>query len=205
MCLPFQVHRSRDGIMSLSAAGVKVVVVHYDQLPRHEALQWHQAAAVEWGLEKVAEFGADLVYRIPPVDSMHRLAVGLVAPDRLPIAASIKIGLLVRGMDGLVRVSPGLSQRERVIVEWREQSTGQTLIDEGALEWTPATGAKQTTPVGVSIHTPSLPGRYLLTLQIPALQSVEMPYGPYTVYVILTEPNTSNMIAKAEAVFSLEP
>ena len=38
-----------------------------------------------------------------------------------------------------------------------------------------------------------------------ALQSVEMPYGPYTVYLILTEPNTSNVIAKAEALFSLEP
>ena len=38
-----------------------------------------------------------------------------------------------------------------------------------------------------------------------ALHSVEMPYGPYSVYLILTEPNTSNVIAKAEALFSLEP
>ena len=57
---------SREGIMSLSTVGVKVVVVHYDQLPLHEALQWHQAAVADWGLEKVAEFGADVVYRIPP-------------------------------------------------------------------------------------------------------------------------------------------
>jgi hypothetical protein len=71
--------------MSLSAAAVKVVVVHYDQLPRHEALQWHQAAAVELGLEKVAEFGADIVYRIPPVDSAHELAVELVTPVGFPV------------------------------------------------------------------------------------------------------------------------
>jgi hypothetical protein len=38
-----------------------------------------------------------------------------------------------------------------------------------------------------------------------ALQSAEMPYGPYTVYLLLTEPNTSNVIAKAKALFSLEP
>jgi hypothetical protein len=38
-----------------------------------------------------------------------------------------------------------------------------------------------------------------------ALQSAEMPYGPYTVYLILTEPNSSDVIAKAEVLFSLEP
>ena len=48
-----------------------MVVVHYDQLPLREALQWHQAAVAEWGLEKVAEFGADVVYRIPPAESTH--------------------------------------------------------------------------------------------------------------------------------------
>jgi len=136
-----------------------------------EAMQWHQAAVLELGLEKVAEFGADLVYRIPPVDSTHELAVKLVIPDRLPIAASIRVGLLVRRMDDLVRISPRLSQRERVIVEWIEQSTGQTLIEEGSLEWSPASEAKQTTPMGVYVHTPF--SRGVICLRFRSLPSTE--------------------------------
>jgi hypothetical protein len=38
-----------------------------------------------------------------------------------------------------------------------------------------------------------------------ALQFADMAYGPYTVYVLLTEPKTSDVIATAEALFSLEP
>jgi hypothetical protein len=38
-----------------------------------------------------------------------------------------------------------------------------------------------------------------------SLQSPEMPYGAYTMHVVLTEPNSSNVMARAQAVFSLEP
>src|SRR5919106_3712485 len=105
--------------------------------------------------------------KIPAGDSTHELEVKLLTPDRLPTAASIRVGLLVRGMDDRMWLSPRLSQKAQVIVEWIEQSTGQTHIEEESLEWPLASGAEQSTPMGVSVHTPFLPGRYLLTLQIP--------------------------------------
>jgi len=190
---------TREGVMSLSAVGVKAVVVHYDQLPLHEALQWH-LAAVELGLEQVAEFGSDLVYRTPASDSTHELELKLLTPDRLPISASIRVGLLVRGIHDRMWLSPRLSQRERVIVEWIEQSTGQTLIEEGSLEWPLASGAKPTTPMGVSVHTPFTQGRYLLTLQIPAFdrktapQSIELASNPFP-----TSANAPQMVSAAYA------
>jgi hypothetical protein len=49
-------------------------------------------------------------------------------------------------------------------------------------------------------------GQWSGRLAVPiVLQSVEMPYEPYAVYLILTDPNTSKVVTKAEALFSLEP
>jgi len=55
---------SRKAVEFLSAIGVKGLVLHTDRLQPYEVLQWRQAKLAEMGLEKVAEFGSDIVYKI---------------------------------------------------------------------------------------------------------------------------------------------
>jgi hypothetical protein len=172
-------------------------VVHYDELPFYEALQWHQAA-VALGLEQVASFGADLVYSVPFVDSTHEPEIKLLIPDRLPIASTIRVGLLIHGSDDRLWTSPRSSHREPVIVEWVEQSTGQTLIEEKSLEWTLPSDAMRTKPVGVSVETPPSPGRYLLTLRIPAFDRETAPHSvELTRDSFMTSANAPQMLSAA--------
>jgi hypothetical protein len=150
------------------------------------------------GLEQVAEFGSDLVYRIPSVNSTDDLEVKLLTADRLPSAASIRVGLLVHGLDDRMWTSLRSSQNARVIVEWTEQATGWTLIEEKSLEWPPASRAMRAKLVGVSVDTPASPGHYMLTLRIPAFDRKTAPRSvELTRDVFVTSANAPQMLSAA--------
>ena len=162
---------SREGVAFLSAIGVRWVLVHFDQLPPHEAQQWRQAPLEDWGVERVVELGSDIVYRIPPVDTTDELRVEFAAPERLPINTRVRLGLPARSVDHRMWRSPEPAGRIRTRVEWVEQGTGKSLSAREPLEIPLAIGAGQVIPLGLSVQTPALPGHYLLTVQLPAVGS----------------------------------
>jgi hypothetical protein len=180
----FQALPSRTAVESLSAMGVKAMVVHLDRLQRHAARQWRQAQLAELGLEQVAEFGADIVYRILPVDSTPVLHGELAVPDQLPPGARMRLRLSIQGKDHRLWASPRPPGRVSAVVQWVERRTGKTVIDRETLELPIVIGAGQAVVVGLPIRIPSVPGRYLLEVHVPSLdlktppQSVELTPAP---------------------------
>jgi hypothetical protein len=180
----FQALPSRQAVESLSAMGVKAMVVHLGRLQRHVALQWRQAQLAELGLEQVAAFGTDIVYRILPVDSTHVLHGELAVPDQLPTGARMRLGLSVQGKDHRLWASPRPPGRVSAVVQWVELRTGKTIIDRGALELPSVIEAGQALFVGLPVRIPVVPGRYLLEVYVPSLalqtppQRVELTRAP---------------------------
>jgi hypothetical protein len=167
---------TREGIAFLSAIGVKWVVVHFDQLQPHETLQWHQAPLEDWGVEKVAEFGPDIVYRIPLVDVTDELRIELAAPNRLPIKTRVRLGLLARSVVHRMWTSPEPPGRVSAIVDWVQQGTGKRIVARESFEMPLAIRAEQVIPLGLPVRTPASPGHYLLTVQVPVLGTKTPPW-----------------------------
>jgi hypothetical protein len=166
---------TREGIASLSAIGVKWMIVHFDQLSPHEVLRWRQAPLGDWGVEKVAEFGFDAVYRIPLVDLTDDFGVELSAPLRLPVKTRVRLGLLARSVDHRVWTSRTALGRLDAIVDWVDQGTGKSTIARESFEMPLAIGGERVTPLDLPVQTPALPGHYLLTVQLPAFHRKTAP------------------------------
>jgi hypothetical protein len=167
---------TRKGITFLSAMGVKWMVVHFDQLHPLEALQWPHALLEDWRVEKIVEFGPDIVYRIPPVDVTDELRIELAAPNWSPIKTRVRLELLARSVDHRVWTSPEPTGRARAIVEWVEQATGKRIVSGESLEIPIAIEAEQISPLELLVQTPALPGRYVLTVQLPAFGTMTSPW-----------------------------
>lgn len=193
---------SRKAVESLSAIGVTGLVLHTGMLPPDEALQWRRLDLTKVGLEKVAEFGSDVVYKIPSVESTHQLHLAFAVPDRLPVGARVRLGLLAKGMGHGPWTHPRPLGRTSAIVEWEEQRTGRTSIQKKKLELPLVIGAEEVSPMGLSVLTPSSPGLYTLRLHFPAFdisiapKVVEVKTGPF-----LTSFNSPRLLS---AAYSLE-
>jgi hypothetical protein len=59
----------------------------------------------------------------------------------------------------------------RAIVEWEEQGTGRISVQEDKLVLPIVAGVEESSPIGLSVRTPSSPGRYLLRLHFPSHNS----------------------------------
>lgn len=152
----------------LSAIGVRGIVVHTGMLPSHEAVRWRGQGLAEMGLEKVAEFASDIVYKIPTIDTGHRLQLEPAIPDRLPAGAEIRLGVLARGIGSRPWSHPHPLGQFQVRVDWEESQIGLTFSQTTRLLFPLMIPAEQVSPVGISVRTPSSAGRYLLRLYFSA-------------------------------------
>jgi hypothetical protein len=84
---------SREAADLLSAIGVKTVIVHTDQLAPSETSRWQHAYLAEIGLEEIARFGSDVVYRLLPGEVTPPLRFGLVLPDQLPFGEMMQLAV----------------------------------------------------------------------------------------------------------------
>lgn len=169
---------SRKTVEFLGAIGVKGLIVHTGLLPPNEALQWRRLDLAKAGLEKVAEFGSDVVYKIPPVESTHQLPLlELAVPDRLPVGTTVRLGLLAKGMGYRPWVHPQPLGQTKAIVEWEERRTGRISIQKAKLVLPLAIGAEEVLPMSLSVRTPSSLGRYLLRVHLPAFDISLAPAG----------------------------
>ena len=158
---------SQPVIHSLSAVGVKWIVVHTDRLNPHEVLSWGTKRFVDAGLEVVAEFGSDVVYKVPPVHSTAELQLKLAVPDRLPAAKQLRLGLLAAGKDGEFWTHQPPLGNTSARIEWQELSTGKTSLGEQRVQLPLLIKAGDLEQIGVEVRTPSSPGEYLLRVHLP--------------------------------------
>jgi hypothetical protein len=168
---------SRKGAELLSGVGVKGLVVHSDQLEPQEAARWQSANLADIGLEEVARFGADVVYKLTPVQATHQLHVELAIPDQLPTGemvqlprkAMIRLRLLARSGSHSSWVHPSPFGRIPARIEWKEQHTGERIIQQSHLELPLAIRAEEMRSTALPVKAPASPGSYTIGVTLPSL------------------------------------
>lgn len=193
---------SRGALESLSAIGGKWVVVHTDQLQPHEAQQWRQANLAETGLEKVAAFGSDVVYKLPALEVTHQMHLEFLVPANLPVKANPTLRLLAKGIGPHPWTHPRPLGRTKSIVEWKETSSARTSRHEEELELPLVIRADDIFQMGIPVRTPPSPGHYLLTLRLP---SFDINTGPKLIELRTDPfPTSRNSSQLLKAAYELE-
>jgi hypothetical protein len=169
---------SRRAAEFLSAVGVKGLVLHSDQLAPHEALRWQHADLAEIGLEEVARFGADVVYKFSPiVQRTSDLHVEFAVPNQLPNGemiqlpqeAMLSLRLHAQSQGHPLWIHPPPLGRTPAVLEWKEQHSGKMLTQKQTLELPFAIRAAEGWSTSLAVQTPPSQGRYALRLRLPAL------------------------------------
>jgi hypothetical protein len=168
---------SRESVEFLSSIGVKALILHTDQLEPSETSRWQQVNLPELGMEEIARFGADVVYRLSPSEATPQFHLGLALPDQLPTGEMIQLptGVTMRlGLQAEDRahrrwVHPSLLGRKQVQIRWEEVETRKGFIQRETLEFPLASRTEEVWSTGLPIRTPSSPGRYRLSLDVPTL------------------------------------
>jgi hypothetical protein len=161
----------------LRAIGVKGLVLHTDQLGPHEPSRWQLANLAEIGLEEVARFDSDVVYKFSPVEQTNQLHVEFAVPDQpatremiqLPPRATLSLRLLAQSKGHPLWTHPSPLGRTPALLEWKEQRSGKTLTQEQSLELPLAIRAAEVWSTTLAVRTPPSPGRYTLRLLLPTL------------------------------------
>jgi hypothetical protein len=168
---------SRESAELLSSIGVKAVIVHTDQLEPSETSRWQYPNLAEMGMQEVARFGSDVVYKLLPGEATPPLHLGFVLPDQLPTGemiqlpagAIMRLGLRTESGSHRRWVHPSLLGRKQARIRWEEVETGKSLIQREILESPRALQAEEVWSIGLPIRIPPSPGRYRLSLDVPTL------------------------------------
>lgn len=157
----------------LKALGVKLVVVHTDKLRADERSCWSPETR-RAGLEMVQAFGPDVVYRVASGAGTSGLQLEIPAPDWLPPAVRVTVGLSLHGAPGRSWRHPEPHELSpltlsTVHIEWQRpgavpiRRTAKVLLPLVILPDEPAV-------VPLSIETPPIPGGYTLRASIPSVK-----------------------------------
>jgi hypothetical protein len=168
---------SRKAAELLSAVGVKGLVLHTDQLEPQEAARWRDADLAEIGLEEVARFDADVVYKLSPVHTTHQLHVELAIPDQLPTGemaqlprkALLRLRLLARSGEHSLWVHPPPYGRIPARIEWKKQHTGERTLQQSHLELPLAIRTEEILSTTLPVKAPASPGSYTIGVTLPSL------------------------------------
>jgi hypothetical protein len=167
---------SRQAIELLRAIGVKGLLLHTDRLEPHDASRWQHAQLAELGLEEMARFGADVVYTLNPLETTPQLYVELAVPNqlpsgetiRLPQRASLALRLLAEPLSHRFWAHPQPLGQTTAIIEWKELQTGKISAQQAGLTFPVAIKAAEVWSTTLAVSAPSVPGRYALSLFMPA-------------------------------------
>jgi hypothetical protein len=168
---------SLEAVEILRNLGVKGVVVHSDQLTPEEATRWRDINLAGLGLEEVARFGSAVVYKLSPSHSTTDRSLVLAMPDRigegegtrLPARALMKVGLLLESRGRQLWVHPPPLGATPVQIKWEGMETGQVKIEQQKVKFPLVIRAGEVWATGLPIRTPSAPGQYTLSLNVPTL------------------------------------
>jgi hypothetical protein len=167
---------SRQAVELLRAIGVKGLILHTDRLDPHDASRWQHAQLAELGLEEMARFDADVVYALQPLETTPRLHVELAVPDqlpageaiRLPHRASLRLRLLAETLSRRFWAHPQPLGQTTAVIEWKELHTGKVSDQQVGLTFPVAIKAAEVWSTTLAVSAPSFPGRYVLSLSMPA-------------------------------------
>jgi hypothetical protein len=167
---------SPQAVELLRAIGVKGLILHTDRLEPHDASRWQHAKLAELGLEEMARFGSDLVYKLNPLETTPQLHVELAVPDqlpggetiRLPQRASLGLRLLAETLSHRFWTHPQPLGETKAIIEWKELQTGKKFVQQAPLNLPVAIKAEEVWSTTLAVNTPPVPGHYALSLFMPA-------------------------------------
>ncbi len=168
---------SLEAVELLTKLGVKGLVVHTDQLAPQEAARWQDANLADIGLEEMARFGADVVYKLLPLEAVPQQDLVLSMPDqlpkeeamRLPAGAMMKLGLLVESRGQRLWVHPPPLGRTQAQIKWEGVQTKEVHIERQKVELPLALRAGEVWSIGLPTRTPFAAGEYRLSFDMPAL------------------------------------
>jgi hypothetical protein len=168
---------SRESAELLNSIGVEAVIVHTDQLAPSETSRWQYAKLAEMGMQELARFESDVVYKLLPVEATPPLHLGLVLPDQLPTGemmqlpagAIMRLGLRTESGSHRRWVHPSLLGRKQAQIRWEEVKTGKSLIQREILESPIPLQAEEVWSTGLPIRIPPSPGQYRLSIAVPTL------------------------------------
>jgi hypothetical protein len=167
---------SPQAVELLRAIGVKGLILHTDRLEPHDASRWQHVKLAELGLEEMARFGSDLVYKLNPLETTPQLHVELAVPNqlpggetiRLPQRASLGLRLLAETLSHRFWTHPQPLGETKAIIEWKELQTSKKFVQQAALKLPVAIKAEEIWSTTLTVNTPPVPGRYVLSLFMPA-------------------------------------
>jgi hypothetical protein len=150
------------------ALGVRAVVVHAAELPPLEVQRW-SAAEARGATRRLATFGRDAVYEVPPVAAQARLELELRPPAERAAGAPVRVELLLRPEgEGAWRQQPpfGLSD---AVLSWTPVGGGATFRSRASLLLPLVVRRGEAEPIALTLASPAAAGRYLLELELPGL------------------------------------
>lgn len=166
---------SLEAVEILSKLGVKGVVVHTDQLTPEEADRWQDADLATSGMEEVARFGSDVVYKLWPLNMTPPQDLALAMLDRLPngeamwlpVGVTMRFGFFLETRGQGFWVHPPPLGRTQVQIRWEEVPTGKVTLQRQKMALPLALRAGEVWTTGLPIKTPPSPGQYRLSLAVP--------------------------------------
>jgi hypothetical protein len=168
---------SVEAVEILSKLGVKGLVVHTDQLEPEEAARWQDVNPVDVGLKAEVRFGADVVYKLLPLEAPPQQELVLAMSDqlpngeelRLPVGAVMRLGLFIESRGQRLWAHPPPLGRTQAQLRWEGVQTKEVYVQRREVELPLVLRAGKVWSTALSIRTPSSPGEYKLRLDVPIL------------------------------------
>jgi hypothetical protein len=148
------------------ALGVRAVVVHAAELSPPEAQRW-SAAEARGAARRLATFGRDAVYEVPPVVAEARLELELRPPAEHEAGAPVRVELLLRPEgEGAWRQRPPFGRSDAVL-SWTPVVGGATVQSRAGIFLPLVLRRGEAESIALTLAAPAAAGRYVLELELP--------------------------------------
>jgi len=148
-----------------SALGLRAIVVHGERLSREERLRW--ALAEEAGhVRRLAGFGTDAVYAVPPLATTASLTARIAGSDTLAPGQDARLGLLLAGAGAAPWAHGSPHGVARAEVLWTETATGRVTRATVPLTLPLVIVGGERAAVPLRLTAPAAPGRYALRVRL---------------------------------------
>ena len=150
-----------------AALGLGAIVVHTRDLTPAARERWTARERGSSALRRLAAFGDDVVYAVPPATTTSQLSGRLETPDWISNAGSALVGLALEGAPDRTWSHPRPNGVSEAVVEW-SASTGRQITTSRLFVPLPlAIGAAETVALPLQLSPPAQPGRYTIRVSLP--------------------------------------
>lgn len=150
------------------ALGVRAIVVHTDKLPPDKVSRWNARQPADSGLRRLAAFGPDVVYSVPPAPVASSVRAETSVPDWVPARKRVKLGLLLHADNNEPWVHPRPHGRSTAVIQWTDALTGVSLATTARLQLPLVVCCGETVTIPLDLSPPNTPGTYTFRVSIPS-------------------------------------